>query len=384
MQKKRNNLITGMSVFQIKILILSIIAFGFLIGGNNVGIVRGEIYWAVNKDGTIEKIVITTGDDYTKFVDEDSRYITTDKDYASKLAQELKIGNSGGSTTSTQGTTSTNLPTAINFEANTVREIAGVENVIGLTSTAGQNGQITGVTATLKGGNTQELDIAKLKAEGYITADGKSLNTVTTGADFGDYLLESNVGVATSNFIGHIVSGFQWSLLVLGAIKMLGPMITDDEAMLDALSTSTFAGIMAGKTAYGLIKEGGVLQKFGAGLTEKTWFGAQGWSIGLGVVVALVIFYASYKKESTQTITYECGVWDAPTGGKNCEQCNDMGEGIPCSEYQCRSLGQACELLNPGTGEESCEWVNKNDVSFPVIEPWKDTLLDDYKYTPDK
>ena len=74
--------------------------------------------------------------------------------------------------------------------------------------------------------------------------------------------------------------------------------------------------------------------------------------------------------------------WQAPTGGERCEECN-LQSGLPCSEYQCKSLGQSCELLNPGTGEEKCVWVNRQDVNPPTIEPWEDALLDDYRYSPD-
>jgi len=40
-------------------------------------------------------------------------------------------------------------------------------------------------------------------------------------------------------------------------------------------------------------------------------------------------------------------------------------------------------LVNPGTDEAKCVWVNKNDVKFPVITPWTNVLLNDYVYKPD-
>ena len=61
--------------------------------------------------------------------------------------------------------------------------------------------------------------------------------------------------------------------------------------------------------------------------------------------------------------------------------CNDQGE-LPCTEYQCRSLGQACELINKGTGEERCVWINRDDVNAPEIEAWDFPLSKNYTYNP--
>ena len=83
-----------------------------------------------------------------------------------------------------------------------------------------------------------------------------------------------------------------------------------------------------------------------------------------------ICFLRGYKKTKEIKVTYSCEVWDAPTGGKYCEKCN---EGVlPCTEYQCKSLGQACELLNKGTAEEACTWVNPKDVEKAIT---KETIL---------
>jgi hypothetical protein len=68
-------------------------------------------------------------------------------------------------------------------------------------------------------------------------------------------------------------------------------------------------------------------------------------------------------------------------GGRNCQKCNKQD--LPCSEYQCKSLGSGCEIVNKGTVEQKCIWVNRDDVSFPIIKPWEDVLLRDFRYTPD-
>ncbi|MEK6800846.1 MAG: hypothetical protein AABY05_02845, partial [Nanoarchaeota archaeon] len=75
--------------------------------------------------------------------------------------------------------------------------------------------------------------------------------------------------------------------------------------------------------------------------------------------------------------------WQPPTGGQNCEKCNSDPL-MPCSEYRCKSLGQACEIVNKGTKEESCVWVSKFDVKAPTITLWDESLSPEgLRYIPD-
>jgi len=69
---------------------------------------------------------------------------------------------------------------------------------------------------------------------------------------------------------------------------------------------------------------------------------------------------APVKKE---LVRFECQAWEPPTGGSRCDDCNNNPL-LPCSEYRCRSLGQACEIANPGTTEEKCFWKSKGDTSI--------------------
>lgn len=100
-------------------------------------------------------------------------------------------------------------------------------------------------------------------------------------------------------------------------------------------------------------------------------------SLGAGIIWGLI----SYKKTKYKAIGFSCYPWSPPKGGNDCDQCNRNELG--CSEYQCRSLGAGCELVNPGTNEELCTWVNRNDITPPVIQPWSDILSPDYNYNPD-
>ena len=137
--------------------------------------------------------------------------------------------------------------------------------------------------------------------------------------------------------------------------------------------------------------------RLASALAEKNWLGnwAKGWGketlgfkgagtgFGLttGIIAAAIVLYLTYGEEEVETYTFECYSWEPPIGGKYCEECNKQD--LPCSEYQCRSLGQGCELRNVGTAEEKCVWVNPKDVKPPVITTWKEVLTTNHIYTPD-
>ncbi|MBU4456280.1 MAG: hypothetical protein KKA65_02160 [Nanoarchaeota archaeon] len=80
----------------------------------------------------------------------------------------------------------------------------------------------------------------------------------------------------------------------------------------------------------------------------------------------------------TKDVTYkiDCQPWQAPSGGDDCESCNE--EMKPCSEYRCMSLGKACRLVNKGSTEEKCVAIDANDVNSPIIKPLNDVLTPPY------
>jgi len=113
-----------------------------------------------------------------------------------------------------------------------------------------------------------------------------------------------------------------------------------------------------------------------AGLTEK-WLGSGG-SILLGLGVATIIYVLTYEIESQKTVEFSCYPWEAPIGGDDCELCNTLDE---CSEYTCKSLGQACDIANAGTTEQKCFWKNPQDVNSPKIQMIN--VSTGHKYKPD-
>lgn len=179
--------------------------------------------------------------------------------------------------------------------------------------------------------------------------------------------------------VNAIIQSAVWAGIAYGAITMVGGFFGMDDSKTKAIASSAAAGFGVGRLAWAFPET--------AKLNPVNWLtkgsisrGLNSWTMGL--IAAGIVFYLTYKKTKEYTYEYTCEPWQAPTGGSKCEECNRQGI-LPCSEYQCRSLGQGCKLVNPGTDEEKCVWVNPKDVNPPVIEPWLEALLEGYKYTPD-
>ncbi|MFH1364959.1 MAG: hypothetical protein ABIH28_00025, partial [archaeon] len=220
----------------------------------------------------------------------------------------------------------------------------------------------------------------------YEINQGALQTTQGTGTIVGDFWLQHGWfgGVGAANFVGHIVSGLGWSVAVVGVIQMIGGLAGWKKETKTALSWGAFAGIMAGKGTYGLVKPGGWLSSGGLNWwkpgQEVLWMGPMGWSIFAGGITAVLVFQFLYEETSKKIVTFNCYGWQAPVGGGGCEECNSKF--YPCSEYRCKSLGQACGIVNKGTDQEKCVWLNPKDVSSPTIQPWEFPLTKDHVYSP--
>jgi len=200
---------------------------------------------------------------------------------------------------------------------------------------------------------------------------------------------------------GVILKTVGWATAIYFGIRFIGSKVTDDVNIQRGFNTAA-AGATIGYTA-GRIATQIVMKKVAKKVSAEVAKGvaveaaktavmeglgpitsliaipAFGWIMaGAGVILSVLFF----KNERYQQITYQCNAWQPQTGGDDCELCNNQGL-LPCTDYQCRSLGQSCELINPGTGNEKCVWINPNDIKYPIIKPWDDALLNEkYRYTP--
>lgn len=164
---------------------------------------------------------------------------------------------------------------------------------------------------------------------------------------------------------GHLVEGAGWALLVVGAIQLIGNFAGLGGSLTNSLSIAAVAGIMSYKGLLALGQSGFQV------IPQDSLF--LQYAPGIGIAVAAITFVLLYKEESKKVVTLQCLPWEAPVGGNDCERCN--GDPLkPCSEYRCKSLGQACELVNKGSNEERCVWVARNDVNSPTIQPWSEAL----------
>lgn len=103
------------------------------------------------------------------------------------------------------------------------------------------------------------------------------------------------------------------------------------------------------------------------------------------VIIIIIVKILGIGKTKTKIVTFNCLPWQSPTGGANCGKCNSNDPlGVPCSNYRCKSLGQTCELVNEGTGQETCIDNNPNDVSSPRISPLLGTITEGYQYVDTK
>lgn len=186
----------------------------------------------------------------------------------------------------------------------------------------------------------------------------------------------TGVGGGT-NVLGAIGAIVVWSAIAFAIGRILGPKLGLDVRQSQILGYSLAAGTAAGLLA----------------TSDAIWGGALAGPIGLliGVAVAFAIFAIFAKKTSVDIIQYNCLPWDAQSGRSltetqmrdRCKLCNSQKDFV-CTEYQCRSLGQGCVLIeDEETGKGLCIWNNTNDITPPIINAWKEALLEDFKYVPD-
>lgn len=203
-----------------------------------------------------------------------------------------------------------------------------------------------------------------------------------TSGDYSEMLTKTS----TTGF-GNLIQSLSWAGIAYFASGWILGMFWDNKAGVKAAQTALGAGIFAGRLVYNSLAnpQGWLSKQAFGGTAGKLWGmspGTAGMVVGAGV--AIIVFLLMYKNEKSDTeiITYECHPWEAPIGGKSCQECN-KGD-LPCSEYRCASLGQACGIVNAGTSEEKCVWINRDDVVSPEIKPWEDVLTPGYQYTPSK
>ena len=225
---------------------------------------------------------------------------------------------------------------------------------------------------------------------GVVSAEGTNIDRTGEGVDFNQKndktggLLSSAASIASGFYKTGIIGNLGWATAANIVIRQLFGNTEESKAAANAIS----AGIFGGKTIAGAIAKETATSKAGIFASGKVgsflkleWTGSELLmthpAFVWGVAITAIVFAATYKKTKTKYIDFNCKPWDAPQGGSKCEECN-KNEMFDCSEYQCRSLGQGCELI-----EEKCVWVNERDSKYPVITLNTEVLPDNLKYSED-
>ena len=354
-----NKNIKGLASGQIFLIVLSVFAFAFIMGGaENV---------------SAENVIITGGSNNNggSFILENN-YVIGSKTFLKNVLVEYTVLQGTGNFTFTQGDMSVIL--SAGKKDSLFRKFEEVEN-FNTAETESDEGEQS--ESALLGGSLTNSLVEKVtkkaqdkigkeienKAKDFLEGDNESKNGDGKDAVKSGFAAWNPWGETPFGLTGtgaHLAAGATWAISAYFLVSMGAEALGQSEAQAHAIGMAAAVGVGVWK----------FLSASGGG-------GAVVWGLGAGVVVLLLM----YKSEKAEIIQFQCLPWEAPLGGEYCEDCN-VDEFRPCSEYRCRSLGQACELLNKGSKEEKCTWVNPNDVNAPTIETWNDALTEGHSYSP--
>lgn len=133
-------------------------------------------------------------------------------------------------------------------------------------------------------------------------------------------------------------------------------------------------GAFAGYALGGYASVGASFSSYALGVGLTTG----GWALAVLVIIVAIFALLGIGKKKETNVKFQCLPWQPPLGGARCEQCGS--DGLPCSQYQCQSLGQACRYLNQN-GEAQCVNAGIDDVTAPFIQEDVSVLATGYRYT---
>ncbi|KHO54761.1 MAG: hypothetical protein QT10_C0012G0009 [archaeon GW2011_AR19] len=229
------------------------------------------------------------------------------------------------------------------------------------------------VTELINTGEVKLFGKEILKLSGKTTEKvGEEVAKRALSKTFGGQLAISAAGSALGAAINWAI--FKW---IVGAD--VRNMRSASTASAIGFAAGTAAGVAVGtSTALGATVATGATIATGGTLLGIGTFG-----IGLivALVVALFITLASFENYSKEVFNYLVEAWEPDVGGGDCDLCNELEFG--CTEYQCRSFGKGCEIVNPGSVQEVCVWKDPDDIFPPKITALEKVLPSaDYEYRP--
>ncbi len=101
-------------------------------------------------------------------------------------------------------------------------------------------------------------------------------------------------------------------------------------------------------------------QALGDCVGKTNWIGADSSASNLGKMACV----STRGDQVTCGFEFTCKPWKAPSGSESCEMCGS--DGLPCSEYRCKSLGKGCEYKEPA-GADKGYCLSSLDNTGPTI-----------------
>ena len=342
MADKKNKNRIGLALTQISVLILSIIAVGYIIG--DIGLVGAQEEEECVKStttGTVYKVSdVSEMDDATfnKWCDKNGGIAVcegTSGDYT--VIKESAIFECSKDKESS----SFNLfNTAAGVDALT----RALDKVIPLPTTNIPDVKIAGGAADVEKGSPGLVEGLLLKAE-------------------------INPWVASG--VASIVNAAAYAAATYIGVKWIAEKFGAKPGQAKALAAGAAAGIATGTI---------LTSKLGEAILAALGVPGIGWIVA--GVVAIIVGVLTWKDEKQKTVLFMCNLWQPQPGGNYCDKCNNGP--FPCSEYQCSSLGVSCQIVNKGTKDQKCIWINRNDVDPPIMTPWQEALKEGYSYVDNK
>lgn len=299
-----------------------------------------------------------------------------------------------GSTTTTSGESTQKkdsisiIPTAteaitVKNEVDKLLEAQKAKKAALATTGAGTIGNAANAAANKAYNDAITAGLGKDKALELAQQAAKAAEEGTkTATKVGSFLLGGAHGVGQEGALG---LGGVGAIIAWSAVAFLvGRYILGPKLGLTTQQSQSLGYALAGGTIFGLVTAELIA---GIATTLNTIL----ISTGVGAVIAFGLFTLLAKKTSVDIIQYGCSQWDSQSGKgltesqmkQRCRLCDSQKDFV-CTDYQCRSLGQGCMLINEEvSGKQLCIWNNTNDILAPIITPWKEALLEDFTYAPD-
>lgn len=335
----------------------------------------GNSFSILNPDGTVAKTLTTGATDYSVITSQEATKIGFLASGGTATAANLPVSIARTLTQNTPNAlTSETLSAA--FKGNNVVTTKIGESTLKLAPMEGiakQGDTVIQNTFVDQGGNVYQKVIGADGVEAF-----KAINT--QGYAGGDLSIMGFKLTSSQNFfVGNMYTGISHALVAVSIVAMLASLAGANGQQTKALSVAAASGLLSYRLIVGTIGKGG-----GVAGNQGVW---QQWVTNkaagfIAAGIAIAVFLIMYKNETEKQVTFQCLPWEPQLGGAKCEECN-KDPMKPCSEYRCKSLGQACELLNKGSDKAQCAWVSKGDVQSPTIQEWTQALSPtNLQYTP--